>query len=298
MENKKIRVLIAEDDFFVAEEIKRALKLLPYELAGEADNGEIAIHMVEKLRPDVILMDIKMPKMNGLKAAKLIQNKCPTPIVILTAYESHSLIEEAGEAGVAAYLIKPPSPLDIQRAITVAMARHCDLMEMRRLNKKLKKTIGTVEKRIQDRTRKLEEETKRLEESNIALKVLMEHRKEDQVQLQENVLHNIRKRVFPYIEKMTQCHLDTRQEQYLKIIVENLNDIISPFAPKLSQQVATLTPAELMTADLTKQGKTTKEIAELLTLSPTTIATHKQRIRKKLGITNKKINLRTLLSSL
>ncbi len=133
MERNNIKVLIAEDDFLIAEEISRALKNLGYALAGIAPNGKKAVELAASLKPDVILMDIKMPRMDGLEAARIIFQKYPTPIVIITAHESHDLVEKASDSGIAAYLTKPPKPDEIDRAITIAMARHKDLLKYKKL---------------------------------------------------------------------------------------------------------------------------------------------------------------------
>lgn len=140
--NQKTRVLIAEDDYLVGEVIKRALKQIDLELVGKASNGIEAVEMATSLRPDVILMDIQMPKLDGLEAARQIQEQCPIPIVILTAHESLSLVDKASEVGVAAYLTKPPNRSEIERAIIVALARFEDMMELRRLNAELKEALA------------------------------------------------------------------------------------------------------------------------------------------------------------
>ena len=89
------------------------------------------------LKPDVILMDVQMPKMDGLTASEIIQEKCPTPVIVLTAHESQDFVQRASETGVGAYLTKPPRPAEIERAVTIAMARHGDLMAYRRLTRQL-----------------------------------------------------------------------------------------------------------------------------------------------------------------
>jgi signal transduction histidine kinase len=108
-----------------------------YEVVGEATDGAEAVAMTRSLQPDVVLMDIEMPDIDGLEAARRISETCPTPVVVLTAYETSELIERASECGVGAYLVKPSTARDIDRAITVALARHNDLMELRRLNSEL-----------------------------------------------------------------------------------------------------------------------------------------------------------------
>ena len=142
MSPKKIHVLIAEDDFLVCEEIIRELKKSGYEHIDLATNGKKAVEMTALLQPDVVLMDIQMPKMDGLKAAQKIQKNCPTPVVILTAHESLELIAKASNMGVGAYITKPPKKEEIERAVMIAMARHKDLMELQRLNIKLKKELA------------------------------------------------------------------------------------------------------------------------------------------------------------
>jgi DNA-binding CsgD family transcriptional regulator len=129
------------------------------------------------------------------------------------------------------------------------------------------------------------------------LKVLLKRREKDKSGLEENVLLNVRELVMNYIEKLKKSGLDHRQATWVTIMESNLNDIVSPFVHRLSSKYLKLTPMEIQVADLVKQGKTTKEIAELLNLSKGTIDTHRDNIRKKIGIKNKKINLRTQLMS-
>lgn len=139
-----IRIVIAEDDYFVNEEIKRSLRGLPYEIIGEANNGAEAVEMTCELQPDVVLMDIKMPKMDGIEASRLINEKCPTPVVIISSYESKDILENASRVGVGAYLTKPPKTEEIDRAITIAIARHRDLLELRQLYSDLKEANSKI----------------------------------------------------------------------------------------------------------------------------------------------------------
>ncbi len=135
--NEEVRVLIVEDDPLVGEMIRGSLEQAGYIIAGKAIDGRQAVEMAPALQPDVILMDIEMPGMNGIEATRHIQECCPTPVVILTAYERPELVEQASAAGVGAYLLKPPTRPDLNRAITIAMARFEDMMELRHLNAEL-----------------------------------------------------------------------------------------------------------------------------------------------------------------
>jgi CheY-like chemotaxis protein len=91
-----------------------------------------------------------MPKMDGLEAARRIQTACPTPVVVVTAHESRDLVEKASEMGVSAYLTKPPSQGEIERAVTLAMARHGDLMNLRRLNRELEHQKEEMKKALSE----------------------------------------------------------------------------------------------------------------------------------------------------
>lgn len=137
MTQEQIRVLIAEDDFLVSEMVQGIIEDLGYVVAGKASDGQQAIDMTQTLQPDIILMDIEMPDINGIEAARLIRNSCPTPVVVLTAYETPALLKEASQVGVGAYLVKPPNISTIDRAITIALARFEDMMELHRLNVEL-----------------------------------------------------------------------------------------------------------------------------------------------------------------
>jgi len=135
------RVLIAEDDLLISDMLQEILAKSGYTVIGEAQDGRQAIELTQTLQPDVVLMDIKMPKMDGLEAARQIQERCPTPIVILTAHETQELVSQASVAGVGAYLVKPPERMDMKRAITIAMARFEDMMTLRRMNIELQAEI-------------------------------------------------------------------------------------------------------------------------------------------------------------
>jgi len=137
-----------------------------------------------------------------------------------------------------------------------------------------------------------------LQEVNTALKVLLKQREEDRSDLEEKVLSNVKQLVSPHLQRLKQSGLDTNQKPLVSILESNLDNIVSPFTSKLSSKAAGLTPMEIRTADLLKEGKTNKEIGEILCLSPNTIKFHRNNLRNKLGLKNKKINLRSHLLSL
>ncbi len=139
-----IKVLIAEDDPLVGEMIRGMLEDAGYVVVGQALDGLQAIEMVQSHQPHVVLMDLEMPNLGGIEATANIINNTPVPVVILTAYDSPELVQQASRAGAGAYLVKPPNDHEIDRAITIAMGRFKDLMELRRLNTELELALAQV----------------------------------------------------------------------------------------------------------------------------------------------------------
>lgn len=144
MKQQITNVLIVDDDFMVREMIKGRVHEAGYKVIGEAGDGSEALSMVKTLQPDVVLMDIEMPETNGIEATLRIYDSYPTPVVMLTAYDTPDLVEQAGQAGAGAYLVKPPRVDEIERAITIAVTRFNDMMNLRQLNAELDAFAHTV----------------------------------------------------------------------------------------------------------------------------------------------------------
>jgi PAS domain S-box-containing protein len=148
--------------------------------------------------------------------------------------------------------------------------------------------------------KKMEEEirskSQSIEETNAALRVLLKHREKDNAELEEKIVRNIRELVLPYIDRLKESKSADRV--LAEILEANLNDILTPFIRNMAAKYENFTPKEIQIADLMKKGKSTKEIAQVLCLSTRTVDVHRYKIRQKLGIKNKKINLQSYLLSL
>jgi len=131
---------------------------------------------------------------------------------------------------------------------------------------------------------------------NAALKVLLRQLEEDRRELEARLVSNIREMVLPYIYRAQKDKLDLRHRTYLDIVATNLNEIMSPFPNTIKQ--LNFTPREIEVASLIKEGRTTKEIAEFLGIATCAVDSHRNSIRNKLGLNNKKTNLRSHLLSL
>jgi PAS domain S-box-containing protein len=154
-----------------------------------------------------------------------------------------------------------------------------------------------AEKALREKDNKLERQAKNLIEMNTALKVLLEQREKEKTNIKESLLADIKKLVYPYVEKLENKGLNEDAQTFVNIIKSNINDLISPLASNLSSKYISLTPSEIQIADLIKHGKTSKEIASMLNVSPKAVSFHRGNLRKKLGLLNKKINLRTYLQN-
>ncbi len=161
-----------------------------------------------------------------------------------------------------------------------------DITERRRMEEALRK-----------REEELENKSQNLEEMNTALRVLLKHREEDKSELEERLLSNVKKLVVPYVEKLRKSRLTDEQASYVEILDDHLQDILSPFLRNLGTKHLNLTPKEIQVASLIREGKTSKDIAEILGVSARAVDFHRDNIRIKLGIKNKKANLRSYLLS-
>jgi PAS domain S-box-containing protein len=158
--------------------------------------------------------------------------------------------------------------------------------------------LKRTEDALKERERELTIKTAHLEEMNAALRVLLRKREQDKEEMEGKVLLNVKELVEPYIEKLKKNMDGERQKAYLKILEANLKSITSSFSRDLHFKYLNLTQAELHIASLIREGKTSKEIAELMNLSSRTIESHRKNIRRKMGLIEVKANLRATLLSL
>ncbi|MYR05315.1 response regulator [Gordonia sp. SID5947] len=147
------RVLVAEDDSLIRMDLIEMLREEGYEVVGEAPNGQVAVELTESLRPDLVIMDVKMPVRDGIDAASEIAQKKLAAVVMLTAFSQREFIEKARDAGAMAYLVKPFTKADLVPAIEVAVSRYNEVAA-------LEKEVATIADRLE--TRKLVERAKGL----------------------------------------------------------------------------------------------------------------------------------------
>ena len=125
-----LRVVVAEDEALIRLDLVEMLTEAGYEVVGQAGDGEAAIEITEKEKPDLVVMDVKMPKLDGISAAERIANKRIAPVVILTAFSQRDLVERARDAGAMAYLTKPFTIEDLMPAIELAVSRFQEIKQL------------------------------------------------------------------------------------------------------------------------------------------------------------------------
>ena len=145
------RVLVAEDEALIRLDLVEMLREEGYDVVGEAGDGQQAVEMAEKLSPDLVILDVKMPVLDGISAAERIVASRIAPVVILTAFSQRDLVERARDAGAMAYLVKPFGKSDLVPAIEIAVSRYAELSA-------LEGEVGDLTERLE--TRKVVERAK------------------------------------------------------------------------------------------------------------------------------------------
>jgi len=281
---------------------------------------------------DVLFVDHRLPGCSGLDIIRqLAAGGVLPPTVMVTGAGDEQVAVEAIKLGASDYIVKDVEggylelmPLVVQKILNqkqladakakaesdlqqaydnlekLVYRRTEELLQANRerAEKRLREAHANLEALVKERTAELESQTTNLEELNVALKVLLKKREDDKKNLEENYIHNTKNLILPYIEKLKNANLTADQKFYIDIIEANIHEIVAPFARQLSSSYFNLTPTEIRVASLIKKDKTSKEIAETFNISESAIIYHRHNIRKKLGLNNKKINLKTYLQSL
>lgn len=138
------RVLVAEDEAIIRLDLSEMLREAGYDVVGQAGDGEQAVELTRSLRPDIVIMDVKMPVMDGLSAAEAIGAERLAPVVMLTAFSQTELVERARDAGVMAYVVKPFTASDVTPALDIALSRWSEL-------KALEEEVADLGERLETR---------------------------------------------------------------------------------------------------------------------------------------------------
>lgn len=188
---KMIRVVIAEDEAIIRLDLKEILEAEGYAVIGETSRGDEAIDLVRMLEPDLVVLDIKMPGMNGIDAAKVISDEGLAAVILLTAFSQQDLIQKASNAGVLAYLVKPFQRSDLVPAIELALGRFKEISDLKQETLMLRESLQT--RKLVDRAKGLLIDSYGLKESD-AYRYLQKKAMEDRTTMKsvaEDILADI-----------------------------------------------------------------------------------------------------------
>jgi len=283
---KSIRILLVEDEFLTAVNIKEDLELFGYEVPAIVTNGEEAIRKALELLPDLILMDISLDgPMSGIEAATEIQKSHPIPIIYLTAHADAKTIEQAKTTAPFGYLSKPCSAATMMSTIEMVYAKNKNDLTIQRRER-------------QTFAAELSKKAVKLQEANTALKVLLEQREEERSEVEQTIRSNVTRLILPSLRALESSLLNENQHILAEAIRINLQLLTKAHVSQFGGNITRLSDTEMQVANFVRAGKSTKEIALFLNLASSTINTHRDSIRKKLGLKNTKTNLQKALQQM
>jgi AmiR/NasT family two-component response regulator len=164
-----VRIVLADDESIIRLDLKEMLTSLRYVVVGEAGDGRSAVSLARELRPDLVIMDIKMPDLDGIDAARILTEERIAPVLLLTAYSQQALVERATQAGVVGYIVKPFRASDLAPAIEVALARYREFLAMEAELKNVHETLET--RKVVERAKGLLMDTQGLKEADAFRKI-------------------------------------------------------------------------------------------------------------------------------
>ncbi len=302
---KTAKILIVEDERVVAMALEDTLISLGHSVCGLVSSGDQALKVASSTLPDLVMMDIKIKgSIDGIETATKLRDYHGIPVVFLTAYADQEILERAKLTEPLGYLLKPFKSLELRSVVEVALYKA-------EMEKKLQKMNQELEAKVKQRTKKLTDEiasreltekklhnkTDYLRQANKALKSMLESREAEKRAIEEELLLNIKKYALPYIELIEHQNPDNGIIMAVDMLKKTLNELISPASKTLFAKFINLTPREVKIADLIRHGKTTKEIAELINIAPSSVSTYRNHIRRKMDLLNTRTNLETYLNS-
>ncbi len=266
MEREIKRVLVVDDDQHICAVLTKSLRSSGYSCESTTDPAK-ALGTIKRDGFELVISDIVMPGIDGLQLVSEILKIDPgIDTIMMTGHFVVYTYSDIIRAGAADFILKP--------------------FELPELEAKMERI---------DRERKMQRE---LRELNITMGVLLKRAEKDKETLSKNVVSNVKELILPYVDKLQSCYLSEKCKAHIDILRANLSEICSPFLKNLSLEHAHISSMEVQVANLIRIGKRNKEIASILGVSSNTVMTHRYRLRSKLGLTQKKVNLRSYLNSI
>jgi len=260
------KVLVVDDEQNICRMLTKFFRSSGYFCENTTDPSK-ALEVLKQNDFELVISDIRMTGIDGLQLLSEISRINPElDTIMMTGHTNTYTYSDIIKAGATDFIAKP--------------------FQLPELKAKMERI---------DRERKMQRD---LQEMNIAMGVLLQRAEKDKDALGENVVSNVKELILPYVDKLKKGHLGAEHKVYIDILERNLSEICSPFLKNLSLHYAHISSMEVQVANLIKAGKRNKEIASILGVSSNTIMTHRYRLRSKLGLKQKKVNLRSYLKSI
>jgi len=260
------KILVVDDEQYICAMLTKFLRSSGYFCESATDPAK-ALEVLKQSDFELVISDIIMPGIDGLQLLSEILKIDPgIDTIMMTGHFVVYTYSDIIRAGAADFILKP--------------------FQLPELEAKIERI---------DRERKMQRE---LREMNITMGVLLQRAEKDKETLSKNVVSNVKELILPFVEKLKNGHFSQEYKAYIEVLETNLSEICYPFLKNLSLQHAHISPMEVQVANLIKAGRSNKEIASILGVSLNTVMTHRYRLRSKLGLKQKKVNLRSFLNSI
>lgn len=297
--SRRNSILVVDDEAVIRMMLSRLLKKRQFRVLT-AENGCQAMEIIQHDVPDTVITDLFMPRMDGFELLKHLRETAPElPVIVISGQGDRGDVIEALRLGAWDYLYKPVNNASfLHLAVKRVLEKAQLLSENRAYRNELENLVARKSAELLNQQQALIEKTVSLEKANDALKSLLDQREIEKNAIEQTMVGNMKRFVVPYLDELEKLPLDERSTSYLNIIRTNIAQLISSTANNLGGAYRELTPMEVKVADFIRQGQSTKSIAAALSTSPSTVEKHRNKIRKKMGILNQKINLQTYLNTL
>lgn len=292
-------ILVVDDEPGIRGTLKKRLVSWAFRVTT-AEHGDQALALMQDAVPDLLITDLFMPKMTGFELMRHVRETLPElPVIVMSGQGEVRDVIQALRLGAWDYIYKPVEEMAF---IRIAIERVLEKARLKEENnvyrERLEELVAQKSAKLLDQQQALIDKSVSLERTNEALKRLLDQREIEKKAIEQTMVGNLKRFVFPYLDALAQLSMKAEARTYLDIIRTNIQQLISPVSKSLSGAYSDLTPTEVKVADLIRQGQPTKAIAALLNTSPSTVEKHRNKIRKKFGILNKNKNLQTFLNSL
>ncbi|MCK5915136.1 MAG: response regulator [Deltaproteobacteria bacterium] len=294
---KQTKILLVDDEPLLRLTMSSDLQDAGYNVKTAEDGHQACADLAENFY-DMVVTDLIMEGIDGMQVLQEAKRLDPTcGVILITGYGDKGSVIKALRYGADDYLLKPYK----REELFFRLARCLEEVNLQRDLKKtelqLRLSHAELEEKVHERTLELQAKHQALSDANTALRVLLEQQGKSKKEIEQTISKNLKDNILPYLDLLKYEVRDKKGIMYTDLIETSIQNITSTFSKELSSDLLNLTPREIQVANLVRQGRTSKDIMKLLSLTLGTVEFYRLNLRKKLGIHKKKINLRSYLLS-